>query len=29
VPTIVSIVIGAAFGWVSEAIGGKLAKPAA
>ncbi|HSV69968.1 MAG TPA: DUF1097 domain-containing protein [Methylibium sp.] len=29
VPTIVSIVIGAAFGWVSEALAGKLAKPAA
>lgn len=26
VPTIVSIVIGAAFGWVSETIAGKLAK---
>lgn len=26
VPTIASIVIGAAFGWVSEFIGGKLAK---
>lgn len=28
VPTIGSILIGAAFGWVSEAIGGKLAKAA-
>lgn len=28
VPTLVSIVIGALFGWVSEAIGGKLAKAA-
>ncbi len=29
VPTILSIVIGAAFGWVSEFIAGKLTKPAA
>lgn len=29
VPTILSIVIGAGFGWLSEFIGGKLAKPAA
>ena len=28
VPTIVSVAIGAAFGWVSEAVAGKLAKPA-
>jgi hypothetical protein len=28
-PTIASIVIGAAFGYASEALGGKLAKPAA
>lgn len=27
-PTIVSVAIGAAFGWVSEAVAGKLAKPA-
>ncbi len=27
-PTIASIIVGAAFGWASEAIGGKLAKPA-
>ena len=27
-PTIASIAIGAGFGWLSEAIGGKLAKPA-
>lgn len=27
-PTIASIVIGAGFGWLSESIGGKLAKPA-
>lgn len=27
-PTIASVVIGAAFGWVSEAVAGKLAKPA-
>jgi hypothetical protein len=27
VPTIVSIVLGAGFGWLSEFIGGKLAKP--
>lgn len=29
VPTIASIAIGAGFGWLSEFIGGKLAKPAA
>ncbi len=28
VPTIGSIILGAAFGWLSETIGGKLAKPA-
>jgi Protein of unknown function (DUF1097) len=28
VPTIGSIVLGAGFGWLSETIGGKLAKPA-
>lgn len=27
-PTIASVIVGAAFGWASEAIGGKLAKPA-
>lgn len=29
VPTIVSIVLGAVFGWASEALAGKLTKPAA
>lgn len=29
VPTIASVVIGAAFGWVSEALAGKMTKPAA
>lgn len=29
VPTIGSIILGAAFGWLSETLGGKLAKPAA
>lgn len=29
VPTILSIVVGALFGWVSEAIAGKLTKPSA
>jgi len=28
-PTILSIVVGAAFGWVSEQLAGKLTKPAA
>jgi hypothetical protein len=28
-PTIGSVILGAAFGWVSEMIGGKIAKPAA
>ena len=26
-PTIASVIVGAAFGWASEAVGGKLAKP--
>ena len=28
-PTILSIAVGAAFGWVSEQLAGKLTKPAA